>query len=417
MKKLFISIVAVCFALMLAAPTMALDTDTTGHMRVRGFAMGNTGLDKNNQDSDAYFDTRIRMQTAIKVNDKVSLTFMGELFDGYRLGVASGQYNTGSDGVTGGDAQIDFRRAYATVLTDFGKFDIGRMSGGAWGTTFGDWEGDYDRIKYTLPYSDNLTLVGIIQKSAEGDTATGTGADNDMDVYYLAGIYKMENATLGLLGAYVNGRDTPNVDVNKRVLIPYFKSQFGDLAIQGELIYEFGGIETAAADTDIAGLAYNVEVNYDIAGPFSFEAGYAYVSGEDSGTDTTIGNKSYGGIGADWDKFVVFADADCLLNDTTVQSVTKYGVKLWYVGAKYALTEDITLWGNIGAASAAESLTAADDSYGTEYDISMSWNVMDNLTYTLRAGFLQAGDLWKTIKSVTEVDDTFTIYHKLQVDF
>ena len=263
-----------------------------------------------------------------------------------------------------------------------------------------------------------LTLVGIIQKSGEGDTTTGTGADNDMDVYYLAGIYKMENATLGLLGAYINGRTTPTVDVNKRALLPFFKAQFGDLALQGEIIYEFGGIETAAADTDITGLAYNLEATYDIPGPFSFEAGYAYTSGQDENSaDTEIGNKGYGGIGLDWDKFVVFADVDCLLNDTASKAVTEYGVKLWYVGAKYALTEDITLWGNIGGASASDSRSAADDSYGTEYDISMAWNVMDNLTYTLRAGFLKAGDIWKTINGVTEVDDTFTIYHKLQVDF
>jgi hypothetical protein len=425
MKKLFISIVAVCFALMLAAPTMA---DTTGYMRVRGLSQGNPGLDKSNQDSDAWFDTRVRLQTVIKPTDKISLTLRADIVDNYKLG--------GVSATESGGTLIDIDRAYLTIISDFGKFDIGRMSGGAWGTTFGDAENDYDRIKYTLPYSDNLTIVGIIQKNTEGDADnvagdTINGSDQDKDTYYLAGIYKFENAVAGLLAAYANGREKGTVDVNARALVPYFDAKFGDFGLKGELIYEFGDIDTGDSTTsgDISTLTFNLEATYDVPGPFSFEAGYAYASGNENANNLEAGNATYGGIGEDWDKFVIFSDADMLLNSG--KAVSTFGVKLWYVGAKYALTEDITLWGNIGGATADQqkgiqttqifgagtASTSTSDSYGTEYDINMSWNIMDNLTYTARLGFLQAGDLWKTINGVTEVDDTFTIYHKLQVDF
>jgi len=413
MRKFFVSIMAVCFALLLAAPSMA---EMSGHMRVRGFSMANPGLNADDQDSNAFYDTRLRLQTVIKPTDKISLTIRADILDGYKLGTV-GAYAEAVD-------SIDMDRAYLTILSDYGKFDIGRMKGGAWGNTFGDYEGDFDRIKYTLPYSDKLTLVGIVQKSGEGDSTAVTGSDNDVDVYYLAGIYKLENGVAGLLGAYLNGRSDPAVDTNKRVLIPYYKGKFGDLGIQAELIYEFGDVDKATGtDQDISGLSYNVEATYDIPGPFSFEAGYAFASGDDdvtggtTDTEVNAGNMSYGGIGYDWDKFVVFSDADCLINTPGSDVVKQYGVKLWYVGAKYALTEDITLWGNIGGATADQSGTAESDDYGLELDVNMSWNVMDNLTYTLRLGFLNAGDIWKDINGVTEVDDTFTIYHKLQVDF
>ena len=110
MKKLFISIVAVCFALMIAAPTMA---DTTGYMRVRGFAKGNPGLNKNSQDSDTYFDTRVRLQTVIKPTDKISLTLRADMVDGYKLGTVTATENSGT--------LIDLDRAYMTILTDFGN--------------------------------------------------------------------------------------------------------------------------------------------------------------------------------------------------------------------------------------------------------------------------------------------------------
>ncbi len=436
MKRFFVTIVAVCVAFMLAAPAMA---DIGGNMRVRGFAKGNTGLDTNQQDSDAYYDTRIRMQGVLKPTDKISLTLRADILDGYKLGTVSADHKTSDE--------IDLDRAYLTVLTDFGKLDIGRMAGGNWGTVFGDSEQDYDRIKFTLPYNDNLTLIGVFQKTLEEDAigadvnldasgdATVIGSDQDNDTYSLAGIYKLENATLGLLGAYANYRALGTTDINKRVLIPYFKAQFGDLGIQGELIYEFGDIDRpdGEKDGDISGMSYNIEVTYDIPGPFSFEAGYASASGNDNpDVDLSAGNTTYGGIGEDWDKFVIFSDADCLLNTPVTLPVTQYGVKLWYLGAKYALTEDITLWGNIGGASADQAGDAIGDGYGTEFDINMTWKIMDNMTYTIRLGFLNTGDVWKNIRTYDkeasdaenetaaknfEVDDTFTFYHKLQVDF
>lgn len=410
MKKFLVSLVAVCFALLLAAPSMAVDL--SGHMRARGFSMANPGLNADDQDSNAYYDTRVRMQAVVKPTDKISLTFQADIFDGYKLGTV-GPYAAATD-------SIDMDRAYITILSDYGKFDIGRMKGGAWGTAFGDYEGDFDRIKYTLPYSDKLTLVGIAQKSTEGDANTVKGSDQDDDIIYLAGIYKLENGVAGLLGAYANYRSTGTTDINKRVLVPYYKGKFGDLGIQAELIYEFGDIDRpeGTKDGDISGLSYNIEATYDIPGPFSFEAGYAFASGDDTtDANSEAGNTFYGGIGADWDKFVIFSDADCLLNSTGTTPVTQYGVKLWYLGAKYALTEDISLWGNIGGATADQAGDAESDDYGIEFDVNMSWNLMDNLTYTMRLGFLNAGDLWKKINTVNEVDDTFTIYHKLQVDF
>ena len=55
--------------------------------------------------------------------------------------------------------------------------------------------------------------------------------------------------------------------------------------------------------------------------------------------------------------------------------------------------------------------------YGTEFDVTASYKIYDNLTYTVGAGYLWAGDYYKGSVSTNKVGDTYLLMNKLQVTF
>jgi hypothetical protein len=57
-----------------------------------------------------------------------------------------------------------------------------------------------------------------------------------------------------------------------------------------------------------------------------------------------------------------------------------------------------------------------DDVMGSEYDLTVTWDIFDNLEYKFVAAYLQAGDFWKQGFDV-EIDDTYTLFNKLTLSF
>jgi len=410
MKKFMTIAFALCLVFAMVGEVMAISADFTGHLRVRGRIKDNPTLASSDADnaSDARLDERFRLQGVFKANDNVSVTFRADMFE-ETLG-ANGNY----DAVTNWNAV----RAFITVKSDYGVSQFGRMAGGAWGATFGDYEGEFDRLRHTMKFG-NLTTGFIFQKLQENDYGAAVD-DQDLDVYYLFGVYGMENMKIALLYAYVDYNQVPGADGVKHAFLPWFKGTFGPIGVETEIIYETGTWEYDApgvSDRDIDTLTYFIEVTWN-SGPFGAELGWASQSGDDlSNNDIEAGNTGYGGIGEDWDKFVIFGDVDQLLNLSGTAPVTVYGVDMWYVGFSYQAMENLKLWFNVGGATMNEDNGAPDDDYGYEYDANLAWTIFPNLVYTVRAGYLSTGDAWKTINGLTEVDDTYTVYHKIQVNF
>ncbi|MCK4467669.1 MAG: hypothetical protein KAU60_04885, partial [Desulfobacterales bacterium] len=316
---------------------------------------------------------------------------------------------------------VEFKRAYMTIKAPIGTFYVGRQIKGLWGTSFLDTEGDADRIKYVKKI-DNLTLYAVFQKDAEGDdavaiTATdcvaGTGcsdeagcvacvpavtavpdeADKDKDTYYLLGKYKAESTTTGLLLAFTNDKTTAGQTKHTYCAIPYFVSKFGPLAIQGELGYKWGEIDSdtvGTADIDTKQLAYNLEATYNV-GPASIMAGYAFISGDSNGT-TDNENSAYGSVGDDWAKLFILTGSDVgVLNNlggtgnlsASGTGADPSGAKIIYGGATFSPLENLELGVVVGKADADELTTGySKDDYGVEYDFTLNWEIYDNLTYS-----------------------------------
>jgi hypothetical protein len=54
---------------------------------------------------------------------------------------------------------------------------------------------------------------------------------------------------------------------------------------------------------------------------------------------------------------------------------------------------------------------------GTEFDVNAKWQIMKNLDWKGRFGYLDAGDFWKDTGGITNLDNTWSMYHELTLKF
>ena len=458
MKKFTIIGLAICLAFALAAPATAVDVDFSGDYTVKGFYTSHWDL-RDTSASNAYMNMCFSLQTVFKASDILSVTTK---FDAL-------------DGVWGGDkTNFDFIRAYMTIKAPIGKFIIGRAGVGYWGTTFVDTEVEKDCIKF-IKKIDNLTLYAVFMKYSEQDDYLGTHAqadaagvadgdaaaeavfiariaagdtgpvayaaaeaayddaydaaydaarvtasDQDCDRYDLRVKYKMENVTSGLLLAFFNDKRADDATTHMYVAMPYFVGKFGPLAVQGELAYKWGETDLdVGADIDIKKLAYNLEATYSFDSA-SVMAGYAFISGDD-GTDPNE-KSAYGNVGADWEKLFILTYDEAPVNAlggfrNLSTGVFDPGAKMFYAGATFSPLDNLELGVVVGLADADEVPTGVEDDIGIEYDLTLNWKIYDNLTYSAIAAYLDAGDIWQDGDPTVDIENTYALFHQLELAF
>ena len=90
---------------------------------------------------------------------------------------------------------------------------------------------------------------------------------------------------------------------------------------------------------------------------------------------------------------------------------------LWQVFAGMSPMENLAVKAVFSYAYADEKLDKVDDNYGSEFDITASYKIYDNLDYTVGFGYLFAGDYYKGNDKDNPIDDTYLLMNKLQVNF
>jgi len=218
------------------------------------------------------------------------------------------------------------------------------------------------------------------------------------------------------------------------LLAPYFDGKFGPLGITTELDYIFGETEYDKDNStrDVEGYAWFGELRYDIA-DVTLQAGYAITSGDADYYDDEIGNMGFVAPGADWAKAFILTSDEHDMNTTlggglgnlvgdgfgSAYTACLDGYRMIYAGVDYTCLDDtLTLGALIASSKADETPIDVDDDHGIEYDLTLSWKIMDNLLYSGVAAYLQAGDYWKErSKNDNAGEDTYAIYHKLEIFF
>jgi hypothetical protein len=453
---------------LLNATTAAVLAAGGNNLMVRNAVIPMNQAVKQQDASDSWWTMRFQMDNTLKVNDNLSVSTRFRALDDR----VWGEQGTGAP-QGGGNEAVTWKRAWMGITTPFGKFDIGRMSALAWGTTFADTEDERDRIKYTLPLDADkkITLLAIIQKDQELEAGAQT-TDSDTNTYYLAVNYKTEPILGGLLGAYTSGKansDAVNpvtlgaADLSTYALVPYIKVNHGEIRFQGELYYRWGDYEwdknqfkagnQAPAmgglawdavnqvwrDYDIDAMAWNAELGYDSSEyNVGGEIGYAWASGDAVSTDNEL--NSIGGVGWDWDKLWILTSTDqgiegvlggatnlagdgatnpliYTLQNGLFVGPAVHGSKIFYLGAYIKPMEDIKLGVTYGNAKAEQTPTGWSSEYGSEYDFKAEWTIFENLTWTFIAAYLDAGDYWKAGNTNIKLENNLSLFNELKVDF
>ncbi|WP_028315240.1 hypothetical protein [Desulfatibacillum aliphaticivorans] len=418
--------------------------------------------------SQSYLDMRFRMQSKFTVSDRLAVVTRFDALDGKKYGEGD---------TVGTKRNIDWDRAYMIIKADFGTFKIGRMGGEAYGNDFLDSGTERDRIAFDAKM-DKWTLTLMYEKQAEGDAGTVL-TDADFDVYYAGATYKSEDLTGGVLVGYAFdktdsdilayvpaagnlGWDSTRFDIN-----PFIDASFGDFGVNAEALLRFGkyqeydrdvyydSIKLADAarkgmglgplpDVDYDAYAWNIEGTW-ASGPFSAKLGYVWVKGEDDPFDDKY--ESVGGVGADWGKVFILTNTDSGFEGTLGghsgaaaagategnlgeegSSAATNGCKMFYIGGSYAPLDNLKIAGLI-ANSKAESPGYADlgglpvdsrnfaSDHGTEYDLTVDWDIYDNLNYTAILAYLDAGDYWQFGNPYRELENTWCFWQQLKLSF
>jgi predicted porin len=267
--------------------------------------------------------------------------------------------------------------------------------------------------------------------------------DQDRDIYFLYFVYKGQGWDGGLLYGWNHDRSSaPDVyKIDDHNFVPYFRGTFGPVDVQSELWFATGELEGVKGfeDVDVQSWAWNVELGFDL-GPVGIGAGFAYTTGDDDPGDDDKENFLRSG-GMDWQPLLIMtgyymdANLGCFgnLNMRNVYTSTGSGLDanvlgytLFYLTADWAATENVTLDAAFGYAEFNEMdhIEAAnpgtggwDDGVGWEFDVGLTWKLMENLKYNAKVGYFSEGDFWEKGNCDCDTDYELSAIHALTVTF
>jgi hypothetical protein len=314
---------------------------------------------------------------------------------------------------------------------------------------------------------------------AIGRTTSAYAQDTDYDKYSLAAVYKTSAIEAGF--GYQYNRDatarssrgtsgTMNSDENSRVTIvhkinPYAKATFGPVYIETEFAWVTGKIfafDNASQATGALGRTTDLNVEtfaWAIHGKGTFGPGYAgAIFAWVRGDDPADRDKMTGGFlrqttsGSAFAPLLIFGNSDYNTavgkgvgnstgaNRLCVSSLTpdEYWDNIWfyclYAGVKpmdkldlkatYALMKADKLPRTAGGAWAAHDVNGnptgteyVSDKYGSEFDLTVTYDITANLQYMAGLGYFMTGDYYKGTDQNYQLSNNYLLMHKLTLTF
>lgn len=220
MKRLLI----VLMLLVSAGALFAADLKVTGDAYVRGTKLGKketvvalNGTESKINDHTEYYDYDFNINAALVANENATV-FVKVTYDrnvegsGY---VKDGNGQAEVPSTTGAKASgvLNLERAYINyIFHPAFRTNVGLMAGGQWATTFDDNESNVMRVQAIGALSESAIFIVTIEKRLENGKLAWSTTDqthaakksekDDMDVYYLTGIFKTGPLTFKPLVAY-----------------------------------------------------------------------------------------------------------------------------------------------------------------------------------------------------------------------
>jgi|WetSurMetagenome_2_1015567.scaffolds.fasta_scaffold85836_1 hypothetical protein len=457
MKKLLVVLLSLGLLVAFGMSASAADVKFGGSYYLVGVFEDNPSLSEDGY-SHAFFYQRVRLEPVFKIAE--GLTFTARM-DALEKQWGNTNWKGGTDdltssrkttvGVAGTNQKvqenIEFERAFVTFLTGIGAFQIGYQNVDDWGTDFGNYSNTRPRIAFVTKLGP-MTLNLVYEKVYESDTAGATPlnyVDADNDTYALSGIYNAKDIEAGLLYKYYvyNSTRPQGARVNMTQLSPYMKATFGPVFIEGEMTYWFGKkpeyeapVSMVMKDADLEAWSAYIKGKMNI-GPAYFGMLFSFASGDDL-SDSTKSTMAPSGGGSN------YAPALILLNDalntwtnghaaaspslSAANPVTssKYNTVIYNAFAGYNPTPKLNVEAALTYATVDKTalakvggvvVDAVSDKLGTEFDVTATYKLYDNLSYMVGAGYLWTGDYFKGANANTKIDNDYMLMNKLTLSF
>ena len=451
MKKLLVVLLSLGLIVAFSTAASAADVKFSGQYYLGGMYESNPMLtpddvaDGRSHYSHAFFYTRTRFQPVFQIAEGLTFTTRFDTLEkqwgntNWQGGVAE---HTNSRRNPGGTQKIqesiEFERAYVTFDTAIGQFQVGYQNIDAWGTNFGDYNNSGPAIQYATKVGP-LTLALIYEKPYENDTTSTVlpaqqvnAVDADNDTYAIAGIYKGKGIEAGLLykDYALNSNKPSGWKTQRNLLSPYMKATFGPVYIEGELQYWFG--KTAEYEAPLAGTADKDLQAYGAylkammnVGPAYFGALFAYLSGDDK-SDPTKDTANPGGHGSSFvHSLIMMNEPTATWSNSGSTAALLYGASNMIVYNAFGGFNPTPKWNveaNLTYATvdkkALTATTEADSNkLGTEFDLTATYKIYDNLSYMVGAGYLMTGDWFKGASPNKEIDNDYILKNQLTLSF
>ncbi|HUH65860.1 MAG TPA: hypothetical protein VLZ07_05455 [Syntrophales bacterium] len=467
MKKLWIVLLSVALIAAFAMPVCAADVKFSGSYVAQGYYDNNRALVSTGGASVMNVWQRLRLQADFKVQEGLSFTTRADIMQkvwgaARSTNATGGPSSTAGNGLNGvGDAEdenIKFTHAYVSANIWGGLLRVGYQTQAKFGTDFGDSGEQYygPRVRYDYPIGP-WTLIALWDK-IEGSQyysplgpagnigASSYQVDQQADKFVGAFMYDWGKGNAGLLVYYYQVASTagnnpnPATDTgyksNYWIFDPYVKAQFGPAYFEAEVIWITGkakAFESATAsgpDIDRSGWEAYGSLTYDFA-PMYAGLTVVWVQGDDPGT--TDKNEAGAGGGTDFNPCLMLFNYDlgrweggygnpAYLGTATPASmqggINNALLGQVFVGMKPVPKLDIKASYTVAQADQNGSSTGwQSKNYGSEFDITATYKIYDNLSYMVGFGYLWAGDYWKGTNAAAQIDNDYLITHKLTLSF
>ncbi|MCK9365170.1 MAG: hypothetical protein M0P74_16410 [Syntrophales bacterium] len=438
MKKLFAALLVLGLIVAVSGTASAVDVKFGGSYYVAGVYDSNPNVLEDSY-SRAFFWQRIRLEPVFKIAEGLTFTARVDAMEkqwgnAYWFGADDETFSRTTNPV-GVNPKIqesmEWERGYVNFNTGIGAFQVGYQLAGVWGTVFADSTVTRPRIKMTTK-AGPLVIVALYEKYTEStnNTIAGTNGltDAEGDGYVLALLYPFKGGQTGILNVFQNKADgrvsLANPSRLKLYLFePFVKATFGPVYFEAEVDYMTGKLAefeapSAAADVDIRSLAAYAMLKTSM-GPATFGAQVGYAKGDSDGNADGKREDLLGG-GNDWAPALILMSLD--LNTWSMGGInsantTKNNMILFNAFGSYKLTPKVELGAALTYAKKDKVAAGWDKDMGTEFDVTATYKLYDNLTYMVGAGYLFAGDYFKSGVAAAKVDNDYILMNKLTLNF
>jgi hypothetical protein len=440
MKKVLSTVAVLGLVAGLATSAAALELKVKGDYTVDGFYIddsngapalpgteaggGGVALTGTKAKSDAWLQHMFNIEAEMVVNDKISMMSRVRLID---WGTVWGSQD---DTNVNNGRNMSIERLWMVYKSDIGLWDVGRRPGAAFGLSFIDSVGNFDRIMWRSGklFGDTFSAHAYFQKNTEAEAYLADTDDQDTDYYEVAGAAKggWGSATLAYGLTLNNSGDIPGTteagfETNQHRIKGVGQFKIGsNMGLDTEFDYNWGEKDynqTGKTDQDISKFAFIADF-WATVDALTGHAMYFHTSGDDDNAITTD-IEDYGGTGADFEPLYILTGAfgRILNSDQGGSDAQTAGVHAVVVSADYAATQDLSLRAAIGYAQADKEKTSWDDEYGFEYNVGAAYRLQDNLIYAVHLGYLDTGDFFKKGIAATELNNIMLASHHLTMSF